>query len=230
MVPARTCLATAVAALCASRSCPTVQPCPSTSSSDDALTVPPPLFLPCAYVQMVSRPPLMTVFILSMSDVHQTLPHGDQHHSLAALGTDAVGRQPFIPFMPLGSYHYIHEITSLPSLPCHHVHVGADASSVRPQVRLLVELGGASPSVLDRWTSTPLMEARRVQAQPVIQFLLPLTPDQVPAPAIVPRPAAAHKSARFKADIRIVPAHGSAWYLSYQIPRWSSVNRVVSTN
>ncbi len=55
-------------------------------------------------------------------------------------------------------------------------------------MRVLVEEGGASPGVLDRWSSTPLQEARRVQCRPVVDFLLPLTPSQVrPSP-----PAAGH--------------------------------------
>lgn len=119
--------------------------------------------------------------------------------------------------------HYIYVITSLPLRSCHHAPVGTDASSVRPQVRLLVELGGASPSVLDRWSSTPLMEARRVQSHPVIQFLLPRTPHQVPSPAILPRPAAAHKSAHFKAENKSAHAKRPVSF-QYQL----SVDRVVS--
>ena len=48
---------------------------------------------------------------------------------------------------------------------------------------MLVEEGGASPGVLDRWSSTPLQEAQRVHCRPVVDFLLPLTPSQArPSP------------------------------------------------
>lgn len=38
-------------------------------------------------------------------------------------------------------------------------------------VRLLIEEGQASPDVQDRWGNTPLAEARRVGATPVIDYL-----------------------------------------------------------
>jgi ankyrin repeat protein len=38
-------------------------------------------------------------------------------------------------------------------------------------VKLLVEQGGADPSLMDRWEQTPLDEARRVGAAPVVEYL-----------------------------------------------------------
>jgi hypothetical protein len=39
------------------------------------------------------------------------------------------------------------------------------------QVKLLVEAGGADPTLMDRWEQTPLDEARRVGAAPVVEYL-----------------------------------------------------------
>jgi len=39
------------------------------------------------------------------------------------------------------------------------------------QVKLLVEEGGADPSLVDRWEQSPLDEARRVGAAPVVEYL-----------------------------------------------------------
>lgn len=43
-------------------------------------------------------------------------------------------------------------------------------------VKLLVEEGGANPTVMDRWEQTPLDEARRVGAQPVVEYLTARVP------------------------------------------------------
>ncbi len=40
-----------------------------------------------------------------------------------------------------------------------------------PQVKLLVQEGGANVYVRDRWGHTPLDEARRVGDTPVVQYL-----------------------------------------------------------
>lgn len=39
------------------------------------------------------------------------------------------------------------------------------------QVKLLIEVGGADPSLEDRWEQTPLDEARRIVATPVVEYL-----------------------------------------------------------
>jgi hypothetical protein len=46
------------------------------------------------------------------------------------------------------------------------------------QVKLLVEEGGASPSLMDRWEQTPLDEARRVGALPVVEYLAAHVPGE----------------------------------------------------
>jgi hypothetical protein len=39
------------------------------------------------------------------------------------------------------------------------------------QVRLLVEVGAADPSLMDRWQQTPLQEATRSGAAPLVSYL-----------------------------------------------------------
>jgi ankyrin repeat protein len=51
------------------------------------------------------------------------------------------------------------------------LHVAAAEGNLAA-VRLLVEEGGADPGVRDRWGHSPLDEARRVGAGPVVRFLL----------------------------------------------------------
>jgi hypothetical protein len=46
------------------------------------------------------------------------------------------------------------------------------------QVKLLVEEGGATATLMDRWEQTPLDEARRVGASPVVEYLAAHVPGE----------------------------------------------------
>uniref|UniRef100_A0A383VMP3 Cyclic nucleotide-binding domain-containing protein n=1 Tax=Tetradesmus obliquus TaxID=3088 RepID=A0A383VMP3_TETOB len=69
------------------------------------------------------------------------------------------------------------------------LHIAA-ADGNLPAVRLLVEVGAADPSLMDRWQQTPLQEASRSGAAPLVSYLSGKTPAAAP-PAI---PAAAAPS------------------------------------
>ena len=63
------------------------------------------------------------------------------------------------------------------------LHISAAEGNLQA-VRLLVEEGGASPEVADRWGHTPLDEARRVGAGPVIRYFAGMGPSSAAAPAL----------------------------------------------
>ncbi|KAF6266101.1 hypothetical protein COO60DRAFT_1697459 [Scenedesmus sp. NREL 46B-D3] len=64
------------------------------------------------------------------------------------------------------------------------LHIAA-ADGNLPAVRLLVEVGAADPSLMDRWQQTPLQEATRSGAAPLVSYLS----DKAPA-AVTPAAAA----------------------------------------
>ena len=53
------------------------------------------------------------------------------------------------------------------------------------QVRLILEESKANPHILDRWSNSPMDEARRICCQPVIDYLLPLITEEQNAASII---------------------------------------------
>jgi ankyrin repeat protein len=60
-------------------------------------------------------------------------------------------------------------------------HCSCLVSVLTVQVKLLVGVGGADPTLKDRWEQTPLDEARKAGAQPVVQYLLERLPGEMHA-------------------------------------------------
>ncbi|WIA36270.1 hypothetical protein OEZ86_007599 [Tetradesmus obliquus] len=70
------------------------------------------------------------------------------------------------------------------------LHIAA-ADGNLPAVRLLVEVGAADPSLVDRWQQTPLQEASRSGAAPLVSYLTGKTPAVAVTPPPPPAAAAA---------------------------------------
>uniref|UniRef100_A0A383WLL7 Ion transport domain-containing protein n=1 Tax=Tetradesmus obliquus TaxID=3088 RepID=A0A383WLL7_TETOB len=64
------------------------------------------------------------------------------------------------------------------------LHIAASDGNM-PAVKLLVEEGGADPSLVDRWEQSPLDEARRVGAAPVVEYLAGCVTEAAAADAVV---------------------------------------------